>query len=221
MPHGQNAQHARRTRPARQSAAPNRQADLIRRDRGGDEVQAVTLRYKISCTPARTLPPFCTGTAPQSGPFEARKTGSLSRCYLLGNARRSSAAQNGSAWSRRYGSGLRDRSADFERSWKLISIAVLAPPLAASWQSAFCTHSSWLKSPCRSCAMSKPRTVADSSGGELSHASVENRFLTVTLGVEGRGLCGDGGRLGSDDGNSAIVPWTTGDRAAFCPARLA
>jgi hypothetical protein len=30
----------------------------------------------------------------------------------------------------RYGSGLRDRSADFERSWKLTSIAASAAPFA-------------------------------------------------------------------------------------------
>jgi hypothetical protein len=36
----------------------------------------------------------------------------------------------------RYGSGLRDRSANFQRSWKLTSIAALAALLAASPQSA-------------------------------------------------------------------------------------
>ena len=34
----------------------------------------------------------------------------------------------------KYESGLRHRSADFERSWKLTSIAASAAPLAASWQ---------------------------------------------------------------------------------------
>jgi hypothetical protein len=49
------------------------------------------------------------------GPVRWRRAerNSLSRCrYLLAKARRSSAARNGSAWPRRYGSGLRDRSTD-------------------------------------------------------------------------------------------------------------
>ena len=72
---------------------------------------------------------------------------------------------------------MRGRSTDFER-WKLTSIAALAAPLAAGWQSALCTCSFWPKPSCRRCAMSKPRTVADSSGGELGHAPVENRSIS-------------------------------------------
>ena len=86
----------------------------------------------------------------------------------------------------RYGSGLRDRSADFERSWMLTSIPASAAPLAASWQSAFCTCGFWRKPPCRRCAMSGPRPSWHSFGGELGHAPVENRSI---LGQSRRVAC--------------------------------
>ena len=95
----------------------------------------------------------------------------------LANAWRSSSVRTCSAWPRLYGSGLRDRSADFERSWKLISFAVLAAPLAARRQS----PPEWgLRRKSLRCrfAMSKPRTVLDSSGGELDRTSAGNRSLS-------------------------------------------
>ncbi len=79
---------------------------------------------------------------------------------VLANTGRSSAVSGISAVQTMYGSGLRDRSADLERSWKLTSIAALAAPLAASWQSAFCTCGFWPKPPCRRCTMSGPRPVS-------------------------------------------------------------
>jgi hypothetical protein len=68
----------------------------------------------------------------QFDPLEVCRTGSSVALHLMANARRTSAARNCTGWSRRYQSGLRDRSADFDRSWKLISMAALAAPLA-SW----------------------------------------------------------------------------------------
>ena len=61
-------------------------------------------------TAARTLPPICTGTAPSVRSIRGAQNGIFCPVAILANARRSTAARNGSAWSRRYGSGLRDRS---------------------------------------------------------------------------------------------------------------
>jgi hypothetical protein len=55
--------------------------------------------------------------------------------------------------------GLRDRSADFERSWKLTSVDASAAPLVASWRSAFCRCGSWPEPPCRRYATSRPRAL--------------------------------------------------------------
>ena len=105
----------------------------------------------------------------------------------------------------RYEDGLRGRSADFERSWKLTSIAALTAPLAAGWRSAFCACSFWPKPSCRRCAMSEPCTVSDSSGGELGQCpSKIDRFLDSYAECAGTGASAPpGGRLAVTAGGGA------------------
>lgn len=62
-------------------------------------------------------PPFCTGATPFSYTTSMRAERELlPRCCLSANAWRSSAARDCSALSECYEGGLRDRSADFDRS---------------------------------------------------------------------------------------------------------
>jgi hypothetical protein len=63
----------------------------------------------------------------QSGPFEACRMVPSVALRMRGEFQRSGTIAPG---RERYKSGLRDRSADFRRFWKLISIAELAAPLA-------------------------------------------------------------------------------------------
>jgi hypothetical protein len=101
----------------------------------------------------------------------------------------------------RYGSGLRDRSADFERSWTLISIPASAAPLAVTWQSAFCTCGFWRK-PTSMRHESATPCLSTPSGSELSRTCRKSiDFRTVTLSVNGRVFCADRWETSSHGGS--------------------
>lgn len=78
-------------------------------------------------------PPFCIGTIPSGRSARAAQNCVLCRVhFLLANVHGVQQHRTVAPGHDMYESGLRDRSADFERSWKLISIAALAAPMPAS-----------------------------------------------------------------------------------------
>ena len=148
---------------------------------------------------------------------EARRTGSSVALVIFwrihGEVQQSGLVTPGHD---RYGSGLRDRSTDFERSWKLTSIAASEMPLTGSWQSAFCI-----------CGF-RPSLCGRRHDGRAAHCRTPLRrrvrsracrksidFRTITLSVVSRGSLRRPGR------RLDLMTEADADRRPKCPPEVA
>ena len=105
--------------------------------RGFGDTAAHVLEYRSRCVTIAGRSQRVRLVMHWNGPFSSIRSRCAERDLLPActlRRMRGELQQRGIAagWSRRYRSGLRDRSAGFDRSWKLISIAALAAP-RASW----------------------------------------------------------------------------------------